>query len=58
MIAAGLANLGKYPEAARYYQSFLRADPDATAADDIRRQLTEWEQLGIVAADETAGDLP
>ena len=58
LIAAGLANLGKYPEAARYYQSFLRADPDATAADDIRRQLTEWEQLGIVAADETVGDLP
>ncbi len=52
LLAAGLANLGQYPEAARYYQSFLRASPDATAADDIRKQLTEWEQLGIVAAGE------
>lgn len=62
LLAGAMANLGKYPQAARYYRSFLRASPDATAAADIRAQLTEWEQLGVVppaeAATETAEDRP
>ncbi len=58
LLAGGLANLGKYTEAARYYQRFLRAAPNATAADAIRAQLAEWEQLGITASDEAVGDPP
>lgn len=55
-----LANLGKYAEAARNYRRFLRASPQATAADNIRAQLAEWEQLGVTppAEAEAAADQP
>ena len=48
LLGAAYANTGQYQAAATNFRKFLEADPNATAADRIRQQLAEWEQLGVV----------
>jgi Flp pilus assembly protein TadD len=48
LLGAALANTRQFEAAAASFRKFLEADPNATAADRIRQQLAEWEQLGVV----------
>ena len=47
---------GDFPRAATDFRTFLQAQPDSPIAPDVRRQLTEWEALGVIGipAGETA----
>jgi cytochrome c-type biogenesis protein CcmH/NrfG len=48
LLGAAFANTGQYQAAATSFRKFLEADPNATAAERIKAQLAEWEQLGVV----------
>ena len=47
---------GDFPRAATDFRTFLKAQPDSPIAPDVRRQLSEWEALGVIEtpAGETA----
>jgi TolA-binding protein len=47
-----LAKKGKFEPAATEFRGFLTSQPDSSAAPAVRRQLTEWEALGVI---KTAG---
>lgn len=49
-----LAKQGNFPSAAEEYRSFLKLAPSSPAADQLRKQLTEWEGLGVIQRSETA----
>jgi tetratricopeptide (TPR) repeat protein len=42
------ADRGQFTEAASEYRRYLELAPDAPAGDRIKRQLYQWEQLGII----------
>ncbi len=39
---------GDFPRAGTDFRTFLKAQPDSPIAPDVRRQLTEWEALGVI----------
>ena len=41
---------GDFPRAAGDFRTFLKAQPDSPIAPDVRRQLSEWEALGVIEA--------
>ena len=42
------AKRGQFSEAAEAYNRYLELDPTARAAETIKKQLNEWEQLGVL----------
>ena len=44
---------GAFSEAAKEYRTFLQVRPDDAAADQIKKQLNEWEVLGVIKPDKT-----
>jgi tetratricopeptide (TPR) repeat protein len=48
------ARQGNFPLAATAYRDFLAAQPLGPVAKDLRRQLTEWEALGVIPKAKTA----
>jgi tetratricopeptide (TPR) repeat protein len=48
------ARQGNFPLAATAYRDFLAAQPLGPVAKDLRRQLTEWEALGVIPQAKTA----
>jgi hypothetical protein len=48
------ARQGNFPLAATAYRDFLAAQPMGPTAKDLRRQLTEWEALGVIQKTKTA----
>ena len=48
---------GQFEEAAKEYRQYLALAPDASSAEGIRKQLREWEVLGVIepAAEESGG---
>ena len=48
------ARQGNFPLAATAYRDFLAAQPMGPVAKDLRRQLTEWEALGVIPQAKTA----
>jgi Tfp pilus assembly protein PilF len=40
---------GAFSEAAKEYRNYLQADPNAASAEQIKKQLNEWEVLGVIA---------
>ena len=48
-----LAKKGNFPPAAEEYRTYLKLSPSAPEADQLRRQLTEWEGLGVIPRAET-----
>jgi Tfp pilus assembly protein PilF len=39
---------GAFDEAAKEYRTYLKAAPDAASAEQIKKQLNEWEVLGVI----------
>ena len=39
---------GAFSEAAKEYRHYLKAAPDAASAEQIKKQLNEWEVLGVI----------
>ncbi len=48
LLGAAYANTGRFQPSASHFRQFLELSPDATAADAIRKQLYEWEQMGVI----------
>ena len=48
------ARQGNFPLAATAYRDFIAAQPLGPVAKDLRRQLTEWEALGVIPQAKTA----
>jgi cytochrome c-type biogenesis protein CcmH/NrfG len=42
------AKRGQFGEAAAAYNRYLELDPNAQAAEAIKKQLNEWQQLGVL----------
>jgi Tfp pilus assembly protein PilF len=42
------ADRGQYGEAASEYRRYLELSPDTPAGEQLKRQLYEWEQLGVI----------
>lgn len=42
------AKRGQFGEAAESFNRYLELDPNAQAAEAIKKQLNEWEQLGVL----------
>ena len=47
------ARQGNFPLAATAYRDFLAVQPMGPIAKDLRRQLTEWEALGVIPKTKT-----
>ncbi len=54
LLGAILARQGNFPSAAEQFRSYLKAAPNSAEAEQLRKQLTEWEGLGVVQRAETA----
>jgi Flp pilus assembly protein TadD len=54
LLGAILARQGDFPSAAEEFRSYLKMSPDSQQADQIRKQLTEWEGLGVIQRAEAA----
>lgn len=54
LLGAILARQGDFPQAADEFRSFLKMSPGSPQADQIRKQLTEWEGLGVIQRAEAA----
>lgn len=50
------ARQGKFQTAADEFRSFLTAQPNSPMAGQIQQQLTEWEALGVIKAQEAASE--
>ena len=48
LLGSILAQKGDFPSAAGEFRSFLQLAPAAPNADAIRKQLTEWQDLGVI----------
>ena len=48
ILGAIWAKQGRFQEAAGEYRRYLELSPEASSAEGIRRQLAEWEELGVV----------
>ena len=42
------ARRGEYDEAASEYRRYLEIAPESVAGDRIRRELHEWQELGVI----------
>jgi Tfp pilus assembly protein PilF len=49
-----LARQGNFPSAAEEFRSFLKLAPNSPNAEQLRKQLTDWEGLGVIQRAETA----
>jgi len=54
LLGAIQARQGNFPLAAENFRSYLKAAPMTPEAEQIRRQLTEWEGLGVIQKAEAA----
>ena len=43
-----------FPSAADEFRSFLKLSPNSPQAEQIRKQLVEWEGLGVIQKGEAA----
>ncbi len=48
LLGSILARRGEFPEAAERFRSFLQLMPNSSSAEQLRKQLTEWEGLGVI----------
>ena len=48
LLGAILARQGNFPSAAEQFRLYLKLSPTAAEADQLRRQLNEWEGLGVI----------
>ncbi|MCB9383916.1 MAG: tetratricopeptide repeat protein [Bryobacterales bacterium] len=39
---------GAFSEAAKEYRAYLKAEPDTSNAEKVKKQLNEWEALGVI----------
>ena len=53
-LGAAYANTGDFSASAKYFRRFLKASPNATAANPIQQQLDEWVKRGVVPAENAA----
>jgi regulator of sirC expression with transglutaminase-like and TPR domain len=49
---------GAFNEAAKEYRSYLQKSPDAASAEQIKKQLNEWEALGVIKPEAKAAAAP
>ena len=54
LLGAILARQGNFPSAAEQFRSYLKLAPSATEAEQLRKQLVEWEGLGVIQRAEVA----
>jgi tetratricopeptide (TPR) repeat protein len=54
LLGAILARQGNYASAADEFRQYLKLAPNAAEADQLRRQLSEWEGLGVIQKAEAA----
>jgi len=54
LLGAIMARQGNFTSAADEFRTFLKLSPTAAEADQLRRQLTEWEGLGVIQKAEAA----
>lgn len=54
LLGAILARQGNFPSAAEEYRNFLKVSPTSAMAEQLRKQLTEWEGLGVIQRAEAA----
>ncbi|HZS51951.1 MAG TPA: tetratricopeptide repeat protein [Bryobacterales bacterium] len=54
LLGSILAREGNFPSAAGEFRSFLQLSPDSPAAEQIRKQLAEWESLNVIPHQENA----
>ena len=52
------AKKGDYPSAATEYRSFLAVRPEGPVAEDLRRQLLDWQALGVIVSSPTLTTTP
>ncbi len=55
MLGMIAAQRGQFEEAAKEYRQYLKLAPEADSSESIRKQLNEWEVLGVIKAAEVAG---
>ena len=55
MLGLIAAQRGQFEAAAKSYRRYLELAPQAGSAEAIRKQLNEWEVLGVIEAAEVAG---
>lgn len=48
LLGAILARQGDFSSAAEQFRTYLKLSPNAAEADQLKRQLTEWEGLGVI----------
>ena len=48
LLGAILARQGNFPSAAEQFRTYLKLSPNANEADQLRKQLAEWEGLGVI----------
>lgn len=48
LLGAILARQGNFPSAADELRTFLKMSPTSSNAEQVRKQLTEWEGLGVI----------
>lgn len=48
LLGAILARQGNFTSAADEFRTYLKLSPNAAEADQLKRQLTEWEGLGVI----------
>jgi len=54
LLGAILARQGNYPSAAEEFRNFLKLVPNSSATEQLRKQLAEWEGLGVIQRAESA----
>ncbi|MBI1355551.1 MAG: tetratricopeptide repeat protein [Acidobacteria bacterium] len=54
MMGVIYAQKGSFPQAADSFRTYLEMSPQAPSAEQIRKQLNEWEALGVIKPAETA----
>src|SRR5262249_48102789 len=54
LLGAILARQGNFPLAAEHFRNYLKLSPDSPNADQVRKQLAEWEGLGVIQRAEAA----
>jgi Flp pilus assembly protein TadD len=48
LLGAILARQGNFPSAAEEFRSYLKVAPNTSTAEQLRKQLAEWEGLGVI----------
>jgi tetratricopeptide (TPR) repeat protein len=54
LLGAVMARQGNFPSAAEQFRQYLKLAPNAQEGDQLRKQLKEWEGLGVIQAEASA----